>query len=129
VHARLRLIHLYAGWFFVVIFLLTGQYMRYVIHDAMEADNILRYSLRANHIYILLLALSHLTLGVYYRANANDRRQKLQLAGSLLLLLSTVSITLAFFLEPKTGPDRPALVISVAVGVIGVGLHLLGARE
>jgi hypothetical protein len=36
--AKLRKIHLYAGWLFVLIFVLTGQYMRFVIHPLMEAD-------------------------------------------------------------------------------------------
>jgi hypothetical protein len=59
---QLRRIHLYSGWLFIVVFVLTGQYMRHVIHPLMESDPVLRYSLRGNHIYILLLGLVHLCL-------------------------------------------------------------------
>jgi len=55
--AGLRKIHLYAGWLFVLTFVLTGQYMRYAIHPRMEADPVLRFLLRANHVYILLFGL------------------------------------------------------------------------
>ena len=40
--AKLRKIHLYAGWLLVLAFVLTGQYMRHVIHPAMEASDRLK---------------------------------------------------------------------------------------
>ncbi len=127
--AKLRSIHLYAGWLFVLIFVLTGQYMRHVIHPALVADSVLRYSIRANHIYILLFGLLHLCLGAYWRASANVRRQKLQLAGSALLLLATAIAIAAFFFEPKVGEDRPAVLAAMVAALVGVGLHLLGVRN
>jgi len=54
-----RRVNLYAGWLLILAFVLTGQYMRYVIHPAMEASDRLRFSLRGNHIYILLIGLQH----------------------------------------------------------------------
>jgi hypothetical protein len=126
--ARLRKIHLYAGWLFVLSFVLTGQYMRVVIHPLMEADAVLRFSLRANHVYILLFGLLHLCLGAYWRASLHARRQKLQLAGSLALLLATLLAIAAFFFEPKVGEERPALLGTMVAAMIGTGLHLLGVR-
>lgn len=125
----LRSIHLYGGWLFVLIFTLTGVYMRTVIHPAMKADPVLRYSIRANHVDILLLGLLHLCLGAYWRPSESSRNQKLQVAGSALLLFATVMVIAAFFLEPKVGPDRPVLTISIVVAVLGVASHLMGVRE
>lgn len=127
--AKLRHIHLYAGWLFVLIFVLTGQYMRHVIHPAMEADPVLRFSMRANHIYILLFGLLHLCLGAYGRVSAKLLQQRLQLTGSgLLLTASTIAIA-AFFFEPKVGEERPALLAAMVAAVVGVGLHLLSVRR
>src|SRR5262245_14633455 len=107
--ARLRKIHLYAGWFFVLVFVLTGQYMRFVVLPSMQADDVLRFSLRPNHIYILLFGLLHLGLGAHWRASLYPSRQKLQLTGSVLLLLAALAAVAAFFFEPKVGEARPAL--------------------
>jgi hypothetical protein len=126
--ATLRKIHLYAGWFFVLTFVLTGQYMRYAIHSRMEADPVLRFSLRANHVYILLFGLLHLCLGAYWRASLDARRQKLQSAGSHALLLATLVVIAAFFVEPKVGEGRPMLVSAMVAAVIGTGLQLLSVR-
>ena len=126
--AKLRNIHLYAGWLFVLIFVLTGQYMRLVIHPQMEADSVLRFSLRANHVYLLLFGLIHLCLGAYWRASLTARRQKLQLTGSLALLAATLVAIAAFFFEAKVGEERPALLAAMVAAVVGTGLHLLGVR-
>lgn len=126
--ASLRKIHLYAGWLFVLVFVLTGQYMRLVVQPQMEAHAVLRFSLRANHVYILLFGLLHLCLGAYWRASLNARRQKLQLAGSLALLAATLVTIAAFFFEPKVGDERPLLLAAIVVAVVGTGLHLLSVR-
>ncbi len=126
--AKLRSIHLYAGWLFVLVFVLTDQYMRHVIHPAMEADPVLRYSIRANHIYILLFGLLHLGLGAYLQISAKARQQRLQLAGSVLLLLAAAIAVAAFFFEPKVGENRPAVLAAMVAAVVGAGLHLLGVR-
>lgn len=127
--AKFRHIHLYAGWLFVLVFALTGQYMRHVIHPAMEADPVLRFSIRANHIYILLFGLLHLCLGAYWRANARMLQQRLQLAGSGLLFIATTIVIAAFFFEPKVGEERPVLLAAMVAAVVGVGLHLLSVRH
>jgi hypothetical protein len=123
-----RKIHLYAGWLFVLTFVLTGQYMRYAIHPRMEMDPVLRFSLRANHVYILLFGLLHLCLGAYWRASLGARRRRLQSAGSLALLLATLIVITAFFVEPKVGEARPMLVSAMVTAVIGTGLQLLSVR-
>jgi hypothetical protein len=83
-------------------FVLTGQYMRHVIHPAMEASDRLRFSIRGNHIYILLIGLLHLCLGAYLRESVEQKRAWLQQLGSALLLLQQGWCWRPFSLSPKT---------------------------
>ena len=126
---QLRKIHLYFGWLVVLIFVLTGQYMRHIIHPAMEADATLRFSLRANHIYILLFGLLHLSLGAYFQPLAYGSRARLQQVGSLAIFVATGIVLAAFMFEPKTGAERPVLLAAMIAGVTGIGLHLLAVRN
>jgi hypothetical protein len=91
----------------------------------MESDSVLRYSLRGNHIYILLLGLVHLCLGAYLKVGGSAKQRRLQLAGSVLLMTAASVVIAAFFLEPKVGEDRPVTLIGIVMAVAGVGLHLL----
>src|SRR5262245_24213124 len=63
----LRRAHLIAGLAALVIFPLTGAYMRFYLADEFAASDRLRFSFRANHIYILLSSLIHISLGAYLR--------------------------------------------------------------
>src|SRR2546421_6795608 len=105
--AHIKKIHLLIGVLGVVIFLLTGQYMRHFIHSAMEQSDRLRFSTRANHVYILMSALLNLSLGSYLRMNVVRWRTWLQVIGSLLIIGAIVILIGAFFYEPKDGLDRP----------------------
>lgn len=98
----LRRIHLAVGILAVVVFLLTGQVMRFH-HPAMKqlsADVRMMYVSR--HIYLLGAALVNVVLGLYLRLHTGWRRH-LQQIGSVLVLLSPVLLTLAFFSEPTLG--------------------------
>ena len=123
---QLKKIHLLLGLFVFVIFLLTGQYMSHFVHSAMEQSDRLRFSLRANHIYILMSTLPHLSLGAYLRLSAVRWRMRLQIIGSLLLIIATAVLIGAFFYEPKTSLDRPFTLLAMLVSLTGVTLHLFG---
>ena len=90
--AYLKRVHLIAGLVALVIFPLTGAYMRIYLADEFAASDRLRFSLRANHIYILLSSLIHISLGAYLRVSAKKRWANLQTAASLLLLISTTLV-------------------------------------
>jgi len=88
----------------------------------------------SRHIYILGAALVNLMLGLYLRMENRGWRRNLQVAGSVLLLLSPVLLTLAFGLEPELGmagrSARSALGLFALLG--GAVAHFaarLGARE
>lgn len=117
--------HLLAGLLIFIIFLLMGGYMRFRVHHLMEASDRLRFSLRGNHIYTLWAALLNLTLGSYLRFKESGWRAKLQLAGSLLVLLASALVIIAFFFESKYSPERPVTLATVVFALTGTTLHVL----
>jgi hypothetical protein len=121
--AHLKKIHLIAGLIALVIFPLTGAYMRVYLADEFAASDRFRFSMRANHIYILLSALIHISLGSYLRVSAKHRRINLQTVASLLLFLSTTMVIAAFLAEFKMGLDRPLTQIAMVLASGGTLLH------
>ena len=118
-----RTIHLVVGVFVLAVFLLTGYHMRFHIHQVMEADERLRFSLRGNHIYILLLGLLNLGLGAYLQVSRTIWRAYLQLVGSLMILAATGLVIVAFFFENKTSLERPFTLLTMILALTGTVLH------
>lgn len=121
----LRKIHLAFGLILLVIFPLTGAYLRYRIPHLMEQSDRVRFSMRANHIYILFSALVHLTLGVYLRSMATKWTKRLQTVASALLIQASGMLVAGFFFEPKLSLDRPVTLIAVVMSLVGVLLHFI----
>ena len=117
-------VHLAVGIFVIAVFLLTGYHMRFHIHHLMEADERLRFSLRGNHIYILLLALVNLSLGAYLKVSQIIWRAYLQLVGSLMILSATGLVIVAFFFEDKSKVERPFTLLTIILALIGTVLHV-----
>jgi len=98
-----RRTHLIVGLLGVIAFLITGQVMgRHApnIHS-LSAEVQMMYVSR--HIYLLGAALVNLVLGLYLQTQTSGWRRTLQLAGSLLILLSVVLLLMAFISEPPRG--------------------------
>ena len=125
----LRKIHLSVGWLCVLAFVLTGQYMNRVIHPLMEASDRYRFSIRGNHVYVLLLGLLHLCLGAYLQTSVEPGRQRWQQWGSAALCLAVVLVLAAFFWETKDTLDRPVTLAGMIAAVAGTGAHQLAARK
>ncbi len=117
-------VHLAVGIFVVAVFLLTGYHMRFHIHHLMEADDRFRFSLRGNHVYILLLALLNLSLGSYLKVSQIIWRAYLQLVGSLMILSATGLVIIAFFFENKANLERPFTLLTIILALIGTVLHV-----
>jgi hypothetical protein len=120
-----RTVHLVVGLFVIAVFLLTGYYMRFHIHHLMEANDRLRFSLRGNHIYILLLGLLNLSLGAYLKVSQMIWRAYLQLVGSLMILTATGLVIVAFFFENKESLERPLTLLTMILALIGSVLHVI----
>ena len=99
----MRRIHLLVGLLGVIAFVITGQVMARHVPDihTLPAEVQLMYVSR--HIYLLGAALVNLVLGLYLTLNASGWRRVLQQIGSLLILLSVISLIVAFITEPTFG--------------------------
>ena len=119
----LRKSHLIVGLILLVIFPLTGAYLRYRIPHLMQESDRFRFSMRGNHVYILLSGLIHLSLGAYLRRIQVNWLSKLQAIGSILLTGSSIIVLAAFFLEPKTALSRPYTSLAMFIALAGMLLH------
>lgn len=112
--------HLIIGLTVVVIFLLTGQYMEYV-HNRLLPDGT-RMLYRSRHIYFLLAGLLNLILGSYFVPQPQGWRRKIQIIGTILIVLSPGLLLAGFFYEPPRGPDQtmvaPLGIFSIAIGTL-----------
>ncbi len=124
-----RTVHLAVGVVVMAVFLLTGYHMRFHIHHLMEANERLRFSLRGNHIYILLLGLLNLSLGAYLRVSQTVWRAYLQLVGSLMILTATGLVIVAFFFENKELLERPLTLLTIILTLTGTVLHVVSSVQ
>lgn len=119
----LRKLHLITGLILLIVFPLTGAYLRARIPElAADADR-WRFSMRGNHIYILLFGLVHLLMGVYFRLGVASWVRRLQTVASALLIQSSAMTVAAFFFEPKDGLERPITLIAMVMALVGALLH------
>ena len=83
---------------------------------------------RSRHIYILLSAMLHLALGVYFSYQPEKVRRTLQLLGSLLITVASVLFVYAFFQEPSlTNLYTPYSRKGIFMLVGGTALHLFAS--
>src|SRR6185369_1166247 len=100
----MKRLHLILGLSVIVIFLLTGQYMEY-IHNRILPDGT-RMLYRSRHIYLLLSGLLNLILGIYFVPQPRGWRRTVQIAGTILIVLSPAILLAGFFSDPQRGPDQ-----------------------
>jgi len=125
----MRRVHFFIGILGVLVFLASGQVLRFH-HPALKTlDGGVHMMYVSRHIYILGTALINLVLGMYLRIHNRDWRRILQVIGSALLLASPALLTLAFFTEPALGLAgrswRAALGLQAMFA--GAMLHLLAS--
>jgi hypothetical protein len=117
--------HLIFGLLLFVVFVLTGQYMDKFHEHLRTMSDGPRMLYRSRHIYILLAAMLHLGLGVYFSYQLDRVRRTLQLVGSLLITIASLLFVYAFFLEPTlTNLYTPHSRKGIFMLVGGVALHL-----
>lgn len=119
----LKILHYAVGLVFLVLFLLTGQYMD-LEHDHLSgmADGP-RMIYRSGHIYLLFTSIANLLLGVYLRRLSGFRRH-IQILVCIVLLIIPWILLYGFFAEPHLESlARPYSRIAL-YGTFGVGLML-----
>ena len=120
--------HIILGLLLFVGFLLTGQYMDKFHEHLRGMSDGPRMLYRSRHIYILLAAMLHLALGVYFSYQPAKVRRTLQLLGSLLITIASVLFVYAFFQEPSlTNLYTPYSRKGIFMLVGGTALHLFAS--
>jgi hypothetical protein len=99
----MRRVHLIIGLLGVVAFLLTGQFMKHHNPAMLLLSPDVRMMYVSRHIYLLGAALVNLVLGLYLIDGSPGWRLTLQWIGSALILLSALSLLMAFIAEPSLG--------------------------
>ena len=99
----MRRFHLIVGIAVVVVFLLTGLWMRRHEPPMNTLSDAMRLMHRSRHIYILASGLVNLMLGLYIQHRPAGWRGRVQWIGSGLLIASPMLLVLAFSVEPGVG--------------------------
>jgi hypothetical protein len=117
----IRSLHLLVGIGGALAFLGTGAYMATHFPAAYDANEAIRYTYRANHVYLLLGSLINIGVGIYRTGTRPGWRGIAGLAGSALMLAAPFVLLYAFFFEaPRGTPERAATLIGVSMLLIGV---------
>lgn len=124
----MRRLHLWTGLLTVIIFLLTGQFMRHHQPPMTAFTPEVRMLFRSRHIYILTAGLVNLMLGLYLQ-RPPGWRGRAQLLGSALLLPSPALLILAFTQEPQRGFQQETMFSHWGLYALFAGsmLHLVSA--
>ena len=114
-------VHRLAGLCFVLLFIATGVWLRFRAQALIDQDVAIRFSLRANHIYILFAGLVNIAVGMNPPAPTVAWRRRLQLVGSALLLLAPLLLLAAFIVEgPQAQAHRPITEAGVILMFVAV---------
>jgi drug/metabolite transporter (DMT)-like permease len=115
-------LHRTVGFVGIVVFLLTGVYLRRHVPPLPELDNGARMLFRSRHIYILLASLVNLAIGINYQPMLGRYRRRFQAVGSCLLLAAVLLLILAFCIEaPRAQLDgklAPLGIVCLLVGTL-----------
>jgi hypothetical protein len=125
----MRRLHFVAGTSTALAFFGSGAYMMFVgYRDYLTSpDRELLYVSR--HIYMLGPSLVNLVLAVYVRLIQHPRVPRLQWAGTIFLLLSSVLLVTAFVVEPIVGWGRtPVSAFGIFFLWAGAILHVIAPR-
>lgn len=114
-------IHIVVGSLTLLMFLITGVFMKINFPEIYSSTEIIRYQFRANHIYILMSGLLNLVAGLYIRPDYKHWRKFFSGLSTAAIILSSIILVIAFFVEPiKASAIRPLTFSGIALIVFGV---------
>ena len=123
----LRWAHLALGIILFFVFTTTGSYMRADFPDKDAIPQEFRILMRSRHIYILFSALIHIALGVYLQLRPELWRKVVQIAGSVVFLISSIYLVRAFVVETYSVQGFTDLSrLGIYTALAGVMMHLIG---
>ena len=120
--------HRWFGLTSVVVFLVTGLYLRRQHLEVPGVDAAPRMLFRSRHVYLLFARLLKRAIGVRFALPAAARARRIAVGGSIFLLVSPLLRFTAFVLEPmSSGRFGPASALGVFAAFLGVISHSLAA--
>jgi hypothetical protein len=120
-----RLIHLTVGLAGIVLFLFTGMHMRHHFPDAYATHEAVRFTYRANHVYVLVASLLNVCMSVYRTPAVGAAIVVLQCMGSIMLIVAAPVLIAAFYIEGAQGsPQRMLTLIGIVLLAVGTAMQL-----
>jgi len=109
----LKKLHLYVGIIFLIIFLLTGLYLKHFLHGMPEDAP--RLLLRSGHVYLFFAAFINILFGLYWPEP--EKIKWTTIANQSLVLVAPILLTYSFIFEAALTYD-----INRRAGAIGAVL-------
>ena len=126
----MKRLHLILGLCTIAAFIGTGVYLKLALPELIERDHALRFTHRANHVYLLLAGLVNVVAGIYLAPHPKRWRRAMQSIGSGALLAAPAVLFIAFLLEaPSVSAVRPFTSVGLLIAFAGTLAHLFGIRR
>lgn len=124
----LKILYLSIGILTVLIFLATGQYLKYKFPNKEGMDLAFRTMQRSRHIFILLSGLVLAGIGTYFQLAKTQLVVIIQCIAFVILLIANALFIYAFFYEVETHfiPKTPIVHYATYLILAGVVLNFVG---
>lgn len=120
----LKRLHFFGGISFLLIFIYSGGYMDTNYNHLEGMEDIQRMIFRAEHIYLLLSSLIHISLGTYITTFQQKGLQYGQFFASFLMFAASTLFILNFFTNMPTDIlERPLSRNGLYLILAGVVIH------
>jgi hypothetical protein len=128
-----RRLHLLVGLATVVLFGLTGLYLRFRYDDLRGMTDATQLLFRSTQVYLLLSGLLNVALGLYLageKAAGGTAAGLLRSIGSVLILIGPLLFLAGFLREPFLGAlARPFSTPALYAALAGMALHWLASER
>jgi hypothetical protein len=125
---NLRRAHLAVGLLGFIAFAMTGQYMELLLGHLRDIPDAPRLMFRSAHIYVLYGALLNAAVGSYFRPLTGRTAKRLQVIGSITLLIVPLLLLVSFFVESHNNPlSRPIAVAGIYLSLLSIALHVMAS--
>jgi len=123
----MKKIHLISGLVMVLIFVLSGQYLKMTLPPFEGVMDGNRMMWRASHIYLMMSAVVNVVAGMYYQPFTSVLAVWAQKIGSISVIASQAVLLAAFTIEPAQNDiERLYTVFGCLLLLFGTFIVFLG---